>query len=373
MKILLDLRSIRPKQTGVGVSALLTARALAGMKNPPEMTGIFLPGCVPDDLRNNMECIEVSTDYQDHPSGEIFLNFRLPEIARKHNADILYNPGFMVPWVKTPFKKVVTIQDLIAFQFPETYSMTFGLYIRYMTKFSSLSAHRIIAPSEYTKNDLADICRIDPGKIDLAPYYPDPVFQPVAEQDKVILRDEYELPEKFILCVGTLEKRKNQTGLIRAFEILKTRSDLPHRLILVGLPGHGSSEIRKVMNNSEFRKDIIHRERVNRKKLAVFYSCADLTVFPSFYEGFGLPALEAMASGCPLAVSRAASLPEITQDAAVYFQPDNPAGMASVIQKALNSPASLKNMSERGIQQSKQFNMHKTAEALISAFTRVLE
>ena len=372
MKVCLDLRCIRPGMTGVGVSALHMARALLQYGRSHEFIGIFLAGCAPEDLKDSgMKIIETNADYQRHPAGEFWLNFTLPRILKKESVDICHGAAFLIPWRKTSFKKIVSIHDMIAFRFPHTYSKTFGNYIKCATRLSARFSNRIIVPSENTKTDLVKICQIPPDKVDVVPHFADPFFQPIARNERESHRALLNLPPKYILNVGALEPRKNQTVLIKAFEMMRSETNLTHHLLLVGGKGYRGDEILDAISRSPHAAAIRHFTRVDILHLYTICALADLFVFPSHYEGFGLPALEAMACGTPVIAANAASLPEIVADAGVLVPPDSQRQLADEMINALSNQEKLVSLSERGLARAKAFTPERTAAALLAIYEKV--
>jgi len=359
--------------TGVGVAAELLLKALAEWKDAPSITGLFLKGCIPEDLQSlRLKTIETSVDYEHHPTGELWLNFTLPRIVRDSQADIFHGASFLVPWRKTSFRKIVTIHDLIAFHYPETYPLAFRHYVRWITRLSIRSADRIIVPSRHTKEDVINHFNTGEEKIDVVPHYPHPRFHPFTNEEMDSHRSGLGLPEKYILCVGTLEKRKNQVALLKAFEILKKRTHIPHKLILIGPNAHDSEPLLNLIKTSPVASDILHWGWKKIESLDVFYACADLFVLPSHYEGFGLPILEAMASGAPVICSNAASLPEVVGDAGVMVPPDSPTDLADAMEDVLTHPDRINALREKGIKRASEFTSERTASLVLASYEKAL-
>lgn len=308
--------------------------------------------------------METTSDYEKHPAGEWWMNITLPRIMKREKAEMFHGPFFLVPWRKTRFKKIVTIHDLIGFKFPETYSFKFRHYIRYAIKASARAADRIIVPSAQTKKDLMEITGQARNKIHVLPYYALPFFKPFSDKEIQISRKSLSLPERFILCVGTLEPRKNQIALIKAFEILKKGSGLPHKLVLIGSVGYKGKEVLRAIENSDFKRDIIHFSNKHLRELTPFYNLAELFVFPSYYEGFGLPVLEAMACGAPVVCSDAASLPEVAGDAAVFVPPDSPEALAKALEELLKNTEKLGDLKKKSLERARFFSEEKMAKNL---------
>ena len=371
LKIILDLRCIRSGMTGVGISALQMASALARSGCGHHLTGLFLRGCVPEEIRQSgIEILEVSADHERHPKGEFWLNFSLPRLLSSRGADLLHGAAFFIPWVKTPFRKIVTIHDLIAFKFPETYPWGFGKYIKWATRFSARHADRIIVPSENTGHDLQAILGVNADKIDVVPHYVPTGFKALDEGEKEAHRTALSLPDKFILNVGTLEPRKNQITLIEAFEIIRRETSLSHHLILAGRAGYRAGKILDKINRSPCAKDIHYFPELDDERLSIFYALADIFVFPSCYDGFGLPVLEAMASGVPVIAAETSSLPEVVGDAGIFIPPDSPGEIASRIISLLKDKQRLCELRERGIARAALFSPERTASLILSSYEK---
>ena len=359
--------------TGVGVAAQLLLKALAGRMDALSITGLFLKGCIPEDLQSlPIKAIETLIDYEHHPTGEWWLNFSLPKIVRDSRADIFHGASFLVPWRKTSFRKIVTIHDLIAFHYPETYPFKFRHYVRWITRLSLRSADRIIVPSTHTKEDVTNYFNIGEAKIDVVPHYPHPRFRPFTPDEADSRRRALGLPEEYILCVGTLEKRKNQDALLKAYEILKKRTPIPHKLLLIGPPAHDSEPLLRMMKDSPVAGDILHWGWKKIESLDAIYACAGLFVLPSFYEGFGLPVLEAMASGIPVICSNASSLPEVAGDAAKIISPDSPEEISDAMEDILTHQDRLMTLREKGLLRASEFTSERTAFLVLASYEKAL-
>jgi glycosyltransferase involved in cell wall biosynthesis len=190
---------------------------------------------------------------------------------------------------------------------------------------------RIIAVSQWVKQELIDLARVKesmievvPNGIDLSAFYPRP-----RNEESVVLIQPFSFRRPYMLYVSRLDHPvKNHIRLIEAFGIFKERTRYPHRLVLAGSDSHGADRIKEAAAVSKYRNDIFFTGHFPSKSLPELYAGADMVVIPSMYEGFGLAALEAMASGVPVACARAASLPEVAEHAALYFNPRDPEDMA---------------------------------------------
>ncbi|MBN1903457.1 glycosyltransferase family 4 protein [Candidatus Sumerlaeota bacterium] len=372
MRIFLDLRTIRKNMTGVGAASLLLLKALIQRASNHEFHCLFLKGeKPPTPLPPNFFPLETDVDYEKHPSGEWWLHFTLPDMLKRLKIDVLHGTAFLIPWRKTSFRKIVTIHDIISYKYPEGYPLAFRHYLKCVTRFSAHYADRIIASSENTRRDLQERLGIRGDKIDIAPCYSFDFFKLVSEDEKAAQRKALNLPEKFMLYVGTLEKRKNQITLIKAFEIFKKRTGLPYKLVLIGRAGYKSDEILSEKEKSPYAGDIDYPDIEIPQEIQPYYSCAEFFVFPSFYEGFGMPVLEAMASGTPVIAAKTSSVPEVLGEAGMYyFPPDSAENLANIMMELALNPYRLESLRKKSLEQAAKFSSKRTAQALLSSYEK---
>ncbi|MDE3090567.1 MAG: glycosyltransferase family 4 protein, partial [Chloroflexota bacterium] len=201
----------------------------------------------------------------------------------------------------------------------------------------------------------------------------DAAFHPATHpQETKMFRAQHRLPDKFILHVGTIEPRKNIARLVRAFARAKRAARLPHRLVLVGARGWKYAEVDAVIEQENMQNEVVFAGYVPQDELPLWYRAADLFVYPSLYEGFGLPSLDAMASGTPVVTSNAAALPEVVGDAALLVAPEDEAALADAIVCALTDPARREAMSARGLAQAAKFSWARAARETADIYRAVL-
>jgi glycosyltransferase involved in cell wall biosynthesis len=242
-------------------------------------------------------------------------------------------------------------------------------YLRIFTQLSVRRARRIVAVSESTKRDLVRSYSLSPDKVDVVYNGVDPSFRPLPSKQVAAFRRETELPERFILFVGTLEPRKNVVGLVEAYARLpKERPPL----MLVGGKGWLYDEIFARVEALGLSHEIRFVGYVPAEALPLWYNAADLFVYPSLYEGFGLPALEAMACGTPVVTSMASSLPEVVGDAGRLVDPSDTEGLAAVMAQVLGSGEQREQMQIEGLAQASKFSWEQTAFYTAHSFKRAL-
>jgi len=275
-------------------------------------------------------------------ASEIF--FRRPEV--------LFIPVHILPF-SHPKNSVVTIHGLEYEYFPKMYPKKHLTYLRWSTKYAAKNARKIIAVSENTKNDLIKFYRTEPEKIKV-------VHHGFARYS-VSARPG---AKPSILFIGRLEAKKNVCGLIKAFKILKKKYQVPHQLILVGPDGFGCQEIKK-----EVDKNIVLAGYVSSHEKWRLLKKADVFVLPSFYEGFGMPILEAQASGCPVITSNISSMPEVAGKGAVLVDPASPEEISQQIYRLINDQQLRAQVTKDGFQNLERFSWRKSAEETLEVLT----
>jgi len=277
----------------------------------------------------------------------------------KNKPDVLFVPSYAVPQIH-PAKTAVTIHGLEYKYFPECYSLKERFLLEFNTKLSVKLASKIIVPSKSTKKDLMKFYGVDEGKIKI-------VYHGVRIKNQE-LRIKNNNKSFNVLFVGRLEKRKNIINLIKAFEIFKNNiqySIFNIQLTLVGKAGFGFEEIKKAIQESLYKDDIILKDYISETEKDELYKKADLFVLPSFYEGFGLPVLEAMSYGIPVICSDASSLPEVAGDAALLINPNNIEEIAEAMNEVFNDDDLRSRMIKKGFENVEKFSWEKCARETV--------
>lgn len=261
-----------------------------------------------------------------------------------------------------PVKTLVTMHDLSQFNVTKKYDMFRMFYIKHVIPFFLKRADRIFTVSENTANDM--VLHYGMNKNELVVNYNGvntENFSPDLKRDETVLR----LKKPYMLYVARIEHPgKNHLNLIKAYEKLPERYKEEYDLCLIGSDWNGAEIVHAYAENSPDRDRIKFLGYVPNDELPMYYSQASLFVFPSFYEGFGIPVVEAMASGTPVAASFTSSLPEVGGEAAAYFDPNSPESIAQVLQTVLKSTALRNRMRELGFEQVKKFNWDEHARII---------
>jgi glycosyltransferase involved in cell wall biosynthesis len=251
--------------------------------------------------------------------------------------------------------------------YPERHKPLNRWYLRAALPLYCRRATRIICVSEHTKNDLSDLWGIDLAKIHVVYEAADPHFKPLSPEEVTVTRARYGLPERYLLTVGTIEPRKNLNRLLDALAIVRRqREDV--KLVIVGRLGWLYQDFLDKLEQLEHREAVIRPGFVPDGDLPAIYQGAVGTVYPSLYEGFGLPMLESMACGTPVLSSRAGSLPELGGDAAHYFDPLDIEEMASALESVWHDADLRQSMRERGLARAAQFSWQRAARETLDVY-----
>ncbi len=275
--------------------------------------------------------------------------------------DLLHTMAFVAPLLLTR-PLVVTVYDLSFLRYPQLLTTARRRYLQLLTRISCQRAERVIAISQSTATDVADLLGIAPERIDIAMPGHDPArFRPLPSQEVAAFRQRKGLPERFWLFVGTLEPRKNLVTLLEAC------AQLPQRLPLVvgGGKGWDYEQIFAAVERLGLQDRVHFVGYVPADELPLWYNCAEVFVYPSLYEGFGMPVLEAMACGTPVIVADASSLPEVAGEDGTCLPATDVDAWAAALQHSLRSDDWRTQESARGLQRARRFSWRVTAERTV--------
>jgi glycosyltransferase involved in cell wall biosynthesis len=298
------------------------------------------------------------------------LRLPIPAELLTGDCDLYHSLDFTLPPLRRA-SGLVTIHDLSFLRVPECADPRLRAFLEKAVPAAVIRACRILADSENTRQDLIEMLHVDPGKISVVTPAIEPRFRRednAARLDEV--RARYRLPDRFILGLGTLEPRKNFTGLIAAFGQLTRETNLPHALVIGGKPGWLYEEIYRQANQEKLAGRVLFPGFVADQDLPALYSLAEVFVFPSLYEGFGIPVLEAMACGTPVVTSNNSSLPEAAGSAALMVEATDVTELAEAIAKVLNDNELRQQMIAAGYDQARRFTWQRSAQALLEAYMR---
>ena len=296
----------------------------------------------------------------------------LPWTVRASGLALLHSPVNIQP-LMLPCLGVITVMDLSFRVYPETFK---PLQRTYQTVFTRLSAHRaerVIAISAQTARDLTNWFAIPPGKITVVFPGVDSAFHPI--QGSSVLDDfrrRRGLPQQFILFVGTLEPRKNLVMLVRAFAEFKKQAGTAHKLVLAGGKGWFYQPLLGIIAELGLESDVLLPGFVPEDELPLWYNSADVFAYPSLYEGFGLPALEAMACGKPVVVADSSSLPEVVGDAGVRLNPHDAEAWTTTLVRLCSDGELRADLGARALMRAQQFSWANMTQQTVQVYRDVL-
>lgn len=298
----------------------------------------------------------------------------MPFIYNKEGYSAVHFVDYLSPLLRINAKRLFTFHDLAFFKMPDSFTLGSRLIKQIFTQWGVKRADSIICVSHNTRNDLLEKYPfLGKNRVKVIHLAGEPSVSDNKTKDSTNTLKEYGIYGKFILAVGTLEPRKNIGVLVDAYRKLIKSQDIPHKLVICGKKGWKYDGIMAKINQPDLKDRVIITGYVPHDLLPVLYKHADLFVYPSLYEGFGLPPLEALAQGVPVITSDAASLPEVVGDAALIFQPHDVDRLAELIIKVLKDEKLRDSLREKGPQRAAQFSWKTTADKTIQVYRQLLE
>jgi glycosyltransferase involved in cell wall biosynthesis len=276
-------------------------------------------------------------------------------------AEVLFVPAHTVPVIH-PQNTIVTIHGLEYEFCPEAYSFLARLYMRWSIKNSCRWAETIIAVSSNTKIDLEKLYGVPIEKVKVIYEGYDRNFKFSILNFQSILNDKISKP--YLLFIGRLEERKNIVGIIKAFEMLKEQYKFPHKLVLAGGFGYGADKIKKAIENSNFKSEIFLPGYITDEEKWKYLKNADVFLFPTFYEGFGIPILEAQSAGVPVVAGDNSSSKEIAESSSILVDPKSAKQIADTAHKLISDKAMRDDIIKKGYENVKKFSWEKCAEEI---------
>lgn len=285
--------------------------------------------------------------------------------------DLYHAMTFVSPLLLTK-PSVVTVYDLSFIHYPQVLTPARHLYLQLFTRLSCMRARRVIAISHSTARDLEQTFGLPKEKIDVAACgYDVERFQPLASDEVAAFRQRHGLPERFWLFIGTLEPRKNLPTLLQAYAALPKSERLP--LFLAGGRGWMMDEINAAIEKYDLQGDVFFPGFVPAQDLALWYNSAEVFIYPSVYEGFGLPVLEAMACGTPVIVSNVSSLPEVAGSSGLQIDPYNVTEWTQALHRAFHDKLWQEQTRKQGLMEAQRYRWTNTAQAIISTYQKALD
>ncbi len=371
MKIALDATALPNKPGGAGNYIINLAHALLELDSGHELVIL----CHPSDR----QLFKLEPHQESHLFYVPDLNpalrlaweqFRLPRLLAKLRVDLLHSPHYTMP-LRAGIPVVVTFHDMTFFLYPEYHTLVKRFFFPVMIRQSAARAAALLAVSESTRQDAIRLLKIPPQKISTTRLGYDPQY--VRIEDPAYLeqvRRKYHLPAHFLLHVGTLEPRKNHSTLLKAFDII-AQSNAEIALVLVGGAGWNARQIAQQIKTLRHGKRIHWLGYADSHDMPALYRLAEVFVYPSIYEGYGLPVLEAMACGAPTITSTVSSMPEIIGDAGLLVSPENPAELSAAIARLLEDKVFAAELTQKAQIRAKEFTWRKTAEQTLHIYGQI--
>jgi len=365
-----DLRALVPESTGIGVATTSMLEALVRRGNFSYL-GLSHAAIDPEKL----EGAGISCEVDSAPLGVIWQQLRLPRRLAQGDINLFWSPLLTLPWRlpgrERPTPGVVTIHDLTPLLFPEMHHAKTRWSVRPFLRRTTEIAAAIAVDSAATERDVIERFPRSSAKTEVVPMGVSERFHPGTPDEITALRNELGFPGGYLLHVGTLEPRKNTERLIDSWLELRREDSSTPPLVLAGGRGwHTEALSAKIDGLQEM--GLRHLGRVDADQLPQLYRAATAFAFPSLYEGFGLPPLEAMASGVPVAASNRSSLPEVVGDAGILFDPEDERAIREALRKLLSDSSLRAEFAAKGLERAREFSWNRAAERMESIFRRVL-
>jgi len=301
------------------------------------------------------------------------LGFDLPRRVRADKPDVLHVQFTGPLWSRVP--QVVSVHDVSFLEHPEYFTWERCLQLRMTVRRTVRRAVRVLTGTEFARESIIRAYDVDPDKVVTIPIAANPIFRPLhRERAQREVRDRLKTDGPFVLTVGDLQPRKNHIGLIQAFDaLIQNYPQIRHKLVLAGKDTWFSPQIREAARKSRVADRIVFTGFVEDEDLLRLYNACDCFVFPSFYEGFGIPILEAMACGRAVACANTSSMPEVADGAGILFDPQSRAEIVRALADILLDTELRTRMERLGLQRAPQFTWNRTAERTMQLYQDVAE
>jgi glycosyltransferase involved in cell wall biosynthesis len=368
LRIAIDARKIH--DYGIGTYVRNVIRQLARQ----DRTSEYVLLCHPDDCQAVNALGENFRAIPDRARPySIREQISVPMDLRREGVQLFYAPHYVLPPL-VPCRSVVTIHDCIHLMFPQYLPnrLAWG-YARTVMWAATHRSDRVLTVSESSKRDILRFFHIPPEKIDVIYNGIDDRFWTAPPEDLIVkVRERYQLTDPFLLYVGNIKPHKNVERLIEAFHRLRDQGFQDLKLLIIGDQVSKYAGLRRAVHRHHLHKHVRFLGFVPTEMLAVLYRLAAVFVFPSLYEGFGLPPLEAMASGTPVVTSNVSSLPEVAGDAALLVDPRDPEAIAGAVRMVLTDRTLREDLRRRGLARARDFSWERSVARMRQIYAEVL-
>jgi glycosyltransferase involved in cell wall biosynthesis len=301
--------------------------------------------------------------------------FRLSWELWRHPVDVFFQPTHTLPFF-TPKRVVTTLHDIGFERLPKLYRPAELRYHRYSAQLAVSRANRILTVSEFSRQEIIERYKLPPERVVATPlavdtnrYRPD-----ISDEEKDAVLTKYRLSRPFFIYAGRIEEKKNIVNLVHAFSIFKSARGVgdPVKLLLVGLPGFGFERVKKEVAARKLESSVVFPGYVPEADMPALIAAAKILLLPSWYEGFGLPILQGQACGTPVIAARAASMPEVGGDAALYARPDEPEDLARAMKSLMDESSEWERRRVLGLENIRRFSWDETARLTMNVLLEVL-
>jgi glycosyltransferase involved in cell wall biosynthesis len=365
---------IEDKLEGIGYFTLQTMERIA--KLHPEVEFVFFfdrkynPKFV---FSSNVKAVIIPLPTRHPILWYIYFDFLLPIYLKLYKIDLFLSPdGYIPSWGKT--KTVSTIHD-INYEHDATFlgNSVYLKYYKYFFPRFAKKATRVATVSQFSKKDIADIYKIPQEKIDVVYSAANDYYKPRSEEENIATKQKYSQGKDYFYFVGALHKRKNLANMFKAFDLFKAKTNSDVKLIIIGNKKWWAGEIAETFERMKYKDEVIFTQRLPLEEVNRLASASIACLFVSFFEGFGVPPLEAFKSHTAAIVSNTTSLPEVGGDAAIYVSPQDIEEIAQAMIDLYSKPELRQECIEKGILQANKFSWDETAELLWKTITKALE
>ncbi len=373
MRIGIDGKVISSRAGGIGTSGFNLVRACLHMAADryPQLEFVIFTG--PHTCLEGIQGTNCTVDerFRHIESSLLRLLFYIPRGLKAQGIDVFHGFDHLgVPLFAKVGRYVATIHDMIPLLWPQLVTRKHRLVVAAASHRLRRQADLVIVPSEATKADVVRQLRISSTRVEVIPWGCDERFQPKGDPERLAaVQRKYRLPARYLLFVGTLEPRKNLTALLKAYAMLRQElRDLEVKLVVAGRKGWLYDEVFATVTALALHEDVLFTGFVDDTDLPELYRGALMLVFPSLYEGFGLPILEAMASGVPVIASNTSSMPEVAGDAALLIDPRTPEAIAEGMTQILCDEGLRQTLMHRGLARVQGFTWEGTARRTLALY-----
>ncbi len=295
----------------------------------------------------------------------------IPKALKKYDIDLFISPdGYLS--LQTSVPQIITVHDLAFEHYKEHTPFLVGHYYKYFTPEYCKKADMILAVSEYTKNDIVQQYQIDPNKIEVVYNGVDLPHTVKDETSREILK-RFGVHEPYFIFVGAVHPRKNVLGLLKAFEHFKAMYYHPHQLVIIGRKAWMNNELEEFYQRMQFKKDVVWIEKTERTNMIELVKHAHAMVYPSLFEGFGIPIIEAMHLGVPVIVSNTSSMPEVAGNAGVLIDPNSRDDIAAAMNTMIVDENLRNDLIVKGRERAKEFSWDVSAKKVVDIIRSFLK